>query len=151
MLFITSGVFGAIPLFTLAEDKPYEVVSKGILLPGNPIPSPTDRVILTIHGAKAKGNAGGKLEFDLKTLESIGLVRFSSKNQWYDAPVTYEGVLGSKFLTVVGVPGSAKTLRLRALNDYVVYVPLADLRKWPVILATKLNGKHMSVRGKGPL
>ena len=105
------------------------------------------KVVLTIKGA-----ARGKIfRFDLDALEKLGLIRYTSKNIWYDKPVTYEGVLGSKLLDFIGVPPGATKMKMRALNDYVVKIPIEDFRRWPVMLALKLNGKYMSVREKGPI
>ena len=51
-------------------------------------------------------------------------------------------------LAAVGATGTS--LKVRALNDYAADVP-ADDAKLDTILATKLDGKLMSVRDKGPL
>ena len=42
-------------------------------------------------------------------------------------------------------------LRVTALNDYVTEIPVADFRDNPVILATAIDGKSLSVREKGPI
>ncbi|MBF0248385.1 MAG: hypothetical protein HQL36_10005, partial [Alphaproteobacteria bacterium] len=49
----------------------------------------------------------------------------------------------------VGVEG--ETLVARALDGYNVDVPVEDVRKYPVILAMKQDGKVLRVRSKGPL
>jgi hypothetical protein len=54
-------------------------------------------------------------------------------------------------LNVIGVPPGATRLKLRALNEYVVRIPLAELRQWPVLFALKLDGAYMPVREKGPI
>jgi hypothetical protein len=131
-----------------AQTKPYEVVTVPTLMPGDPIPTPKGRVILTVKGAAGRQ---GPLKLDLGTLERIGLVRYTTRNRWYPKPVTFEGVLGSVFLDVVGAPKDATVMKLRALNDYMIKLPIADLRRWPVMLAVKMNGKYMSVRDKGPI
>ena len=43
------------------------------------------------------------------------------------------------------------TLKVTALNDYAIEVPIAHAREWPTILALKADGEYMSVRDKGPL
>ena len=129
----------------------YERISPPSLKSTEPIPRPGKSVVLTVVGATAGNTASGNIEFDIATLERIGLVRFTSKNRWYNEPMTYEGVLGSAFLDAVGVPDRATTIRATALNDYVVRIPIEDLRRWPVVLALKLNGKYMSIRDKGPI
>lgn len=113
----------------------------------DPVPQPGKKVVLTVIGAAH----GKSFKFDLPSLEKLGLIRYTSKNIWYDKPVTYEGVLGSQLLDFIGVPTGATKMKMRALNDYVVEIPIEDFRRWPVMLALKLNGKYMSIREKGPI
>ena len=112
-----------------------------------PVSQPSKKVVLTVIGA-ARGKT---FKFDVSALEKLGLIRYTSKNIWYDKPVTYEGVLGSKLLDFIDVPAGATKMKLRALNDYVVEIPIEDFRRWPVMLALKMNGKYMSIRDKGPI
>ena len=147
-----SLICGPAALTVSGSDSPhYERVSLPSLKSTEPIPRPGKSVVLTVVGATAGNTASGNIEFDIATLERIGLVRFTSKNRWYKEPMTYEGVLGSAFLDAVGVPDRATTIRATALNDYVVRIPIEDLRRWPVVLALTLNGKYMSIRDKGPI
>lgn len=128
-----------------------EVVSAGTLKVGNPIPPPKGEVILTIRGSTSKSARSGVLKFDRAGFEAIGTIRYTSKNRWYDKPLTYEGVLGSRLMKIIGVPKGAKFLLLRALNDYAVRIPVSDFSRWPVMFALKLDGKYMTVREKGPI
>jgi hypothetical protein len=68
---------------------------------------------------------------------------------WYSGKVRFDGVSLSKLMDLVGARG--KTAKVIALNDYTTMVPLDDFRKFPVILALKLNGEYMHIRDKGPL
>lgn len=130
--------------------EPYEVVQPATLKPGDPIPPPAHQVVLRVHGAtKAKGK--GPLELDRETLEKMGLVRYTAPNRWYPTPVTFEGVLIAAFLDVVGAPPQATMMRMRALNDYEILLPIAEARRWPLMFALKLNGSPMRVRDKGPI
>jgi hypothetical protein len=52
-------------------------------------------------------------------------------------------------MAVLGATGSQ--LRVVAINDYAATVPWSDLDAYPVILATRHNGRPMSVREHGPL
>jgi len=117
---------------------------------GDSHPYPQGDVVLTVNGAE-NGPSGAPLRFDIVGLESLGTVRYTSKNKWNSKPISYEGVLGSVFLAAVGLPQGATRLKLRALNDYVAYVPIEDFFRWPVMLALKLDGAYMSVRNKGPI
>ena len=134
-----------------AEHPTYKVVAVGSLKPGAPIPPPKNDVILTVRGATSKSAKAGVLRFDRATLEAMGMIRYTSRNRWHDKPLTYEGVLGSRLLQIIGVPKTAKFLMLRALNDYAARIPVSDFSRWPVMFALKLDEKYMTVREKGPI
>jgi len=105
-------------------------------------------VVLRINGRIA---SPGDVEFDMSTLERLGLIRFTTPTSWTPGPVTFEGVLLSRLLDFVGVKPDATTLMITAIDDYKAPVPVEDAHKWPVMLAIKENGAYMSVRDHGPL
>jgi hypothetical protein len=146
--------FTRVPLCTYAvhaASAVYDIVSPGILPPGSPVPHPTEPVVLTVRGRLGLAHAEAGATFDLPTLERLGLIRFTTPTAWTDGLVTFEGVLLSRLLEVLAVPGDVKELAMTALDDYQVAIPVADVRTWPVILALKRDGQYMSVRNKGPL
>jgi hypothetical protein len=63
----------------------------------------------------------------------------------------FEGVLLSDLLAVAGVPDSASKVSLTALDDYKVDFKVADVRSSQMLLATKADGKHMTVDRSGPI
>lgn len=111
--------------------------------------APTGRVVLTVTGAIAETNAPGAAEFDMAMLAALAQRTTVTTTPWTTGEVSFAGPLGSALLDAVGATGA--TLKVTALNDYSAEVPAADLREHPVILATTLDGKPMSVREKGPL
>jgi hypothetical protein len=128
--------------------KDYEVVTEPTLKPGMAIPEPTGPVILTVGG---RIKSGKPVLFDRATLESLGLIRFSTLTNWTTKPAVFEGVLLSALLDVVGTDPAATSLNLTALNDFESPAPIADGRKWPVMLALKRDGEYMSRRDQGPI
>ena len=136
---------------TPAESAVYDIVSPGTLQPGSPIPPPTEPVVLTVRGRMGLARAEAAVTFDIPTLERLGLIRFTTPTAWTDGLVTFEGVLLSRLLEVLAVPGDVTALAMTALNDYQVTIPVPDVRTWPVMLALKRDGHYMSVRNKGPL
>ena len=38
-----------------------------------------------------------------------------------------------------------------ALNDYAVTIPIDELRRYPVLLALKMNGQYLKIMDKGPI
>jgi hypothetical protein len=110
--------------------------------------APKGPVILTVKGAIKNTNAGDTAEFDLAMLEALAGRKATMETPWTDGQVTFEGPLLSALLEAVGSTGSV--LSVRALNDYAAEVPAEDA-KLATILATRIDGKLMSVRDKGPL
>jgi hypothetical protein len=146
--------FPHVPLHTYAVHAApavYDVVSPGTLQPGKPVPPPTDPVVLTVRGRLGLAYAEAGVTFDIPTLERLGLIRFTTPTAWTDGLVTFEGVLLSRLLEVLAVPGDVTELTMTALNDYQVAIPATDVRTWPVLIALKRDGQYMSVRNKGPL
>lgn len=106
---------------------------------------PTGRVILTINSKPS----GRKVDFDMAMLEKLPQRSFSTRTPWYAAPRTFTGPLLRDALAAAGVSGTQ--LRLIALNDFKVGMPISDTKKFDVIVARLLDGQPMAVREKGPL
>jgi hypothetical protein len=130
------------------SSEDYQIVSEATLKPGMDIPEPTGPVVLTVSG---RIKSDKPVRFDLATLESLGLIRFTTPTAWTTEPAAFEGVLLSALLDVVGADPAATSLNLIALNDFEGPAPIADGRKWPVMLALKRDGEYMSRRDRGPL
>jgi hypothetical protein len=142
-------VSSALP--TAADARPskdYEAITEATLKPGMAIPEPTGPVVLTVGG---RIKSGKPVRFDLATLESLGVIRFTTMTSWTTEPATFEGVLLSALLDVVGTDPAATSLNLIALNDFESPAPIDDSRKWPVMLALKRDGEYMSRRDRGPI
>jgi hypothetical protein len=110
---------------------------------------PAGDVVLTVTGKIGTVNSEGAALFDLPMLEALAGRKSNVETPWYPQKVSFEGPLGSALLDAVSAKGTK--LKVVALNDYAAEIPVEDFRKWPVILATKLDGKPMSVREKGPI
>jgi hypothetical protein len=142
-------VSSALPIAANAQpSKDYEAVTEATLKPGMAIPEPTGPVLLTVSG---RIKSGKPVRFDLATLESLGLIRFTTMTSWTTEPAAFEGVLLSALLDVVGADAAATSLNLTALNDFESPAPIYDSRKWPVMLALKRDGEYMSRRDRGPI
>ena len=128
----------------------YETVALAAIEPGSPIPAPVDDVILTLTGDIGIKNVGNTLQFDMPTLENLGLVKYTVDDPWLNAPVTYTGVLMSDLRNYVGASESAKNFHMGALDDSAVTIPMDDIEKWPILLATRSNGDYMTIGTAGP-
>lgn len=145
------GACGSDPVAPAAAPRtstPYAVVQPASLVRGAAIPAPTGPTVLTVTGKVA----GGKpVAFDMATLEKLGLVEYSVMDKQAEGRrVTFRGVLLSDVLAAVGA-SSATSLHTIALNDYAVDIPVSDTRTYPVLLATTVDGKRMSVEKYGPV
>lgn len=113
------------------------------------LPAPTGPVILTVKGDIENTNSGKDAVFDLAMLEALAGRSISSRTPWMDGTTTFEGPFLRSLLEMVGANG--KSLAVSALNGYAANVPMEDATGADTILATKMNGKHMSIRDKGPV
>ena len=129
----------------------YQTVSKATLNPGDAIPAPTGDVVLKIDGKISQSNSGNSLQFDMKTLESIGVVQYKVDDPFAKKNILYAGVLLSQLLKVAGAAPDATTLTLRALDDYSTDMKISDVNKWPILIATRADNDYMPVDKNGPL
>lgn len=111
--------------------------------------SPQGPVVLTVSGKIDHRNAEGGARFDAAMLQALPGRTSVVATPWYPQKTAFEGPLGAALLDMVGATGT--TMRVTALNDYAVDIPVEDFRKWPVILAMKVDGKVIPVREKGPI
>ncbi|SIP96026.1 hypothetical protein SAMN05880561_101451 [Rhizobium sp. RU33A] len=110
--------------------------------------APSGPVVLTVTGKISNTNSGDVAQFDMAMLEKLKGRKGEMETPWTTGRVTFEGPLLREILAAVGATGTS--LKVRALNDYAADVPAEDA-KLDTILATKIDGKPMSIRDKGPL
>ena len=151
LLLLAGGLVSACGGTSPAATPPYTTISPATIAPGDPVPAPTGEVILSLRGKIGHTNVGDQLDFDMATLEKLGVIEYTVNDPFLQAPTTYRGVLMERLLAVARVPEGATTLQAIALNDYKVPVLISAVRQWPVMLATLRNGERMPVADKGPL
>lgn len=125
------------------------IVTMGDPLSADGLPRPTDHVILTVAGAITHTNAPGQAEFDRAMLEQLGLTRLRTWTPWTEGEAEFQGIPARRLMTAVGATGTA--VRALALNDFESTIPLADFERYLVLLATRIDGKQLEVRDKGPI
>jgi hypothetical protein len=128
----------------------YQAVTVAGRRAGESIPAPQGETVLTLTGAIGTTNSGAELRLDLETLEQFGLVQFTVVDPWQNRSTTFAGVLLADLLKYAGVAPTATTLHLVALDDYQANITLADIRKWPILLATRADGGRPSIADGGP-
>ncbi|MDA1228856.1 MAG: molybdopterin-dependent oxidoreductase [Chloroflexi bacterium] len=148
------AVFGLMLLLVGCSQKANlayaEIAPAGINI-GDGIPLPTGNAILNISGAISQTNDNDKLVLDIATLEKLGLVEYTIADPWQNhEEITYVGVLISDLLKYAGASDTATNVHMVALDEYAVDVSMEDVKKWPVLLATRTNGSYMDIESSGP-
>lgn len=111
--------------------------------------APKGKVVLTIRGKNlGHPNVGDTAQFDLEMLESLAGREASVDTPWIKDRTTFSGPFLRSVLKAAGASG--ETMKISAINDYSAEVPFEDA-EMDTILATRMNGKFMSVRDKGPM
>ncbi|WP_349295301.1 molybdopterin-dependent oxidoreductase (plasmid) [Thioclava sp. 'Guangxiensis'] len=110
------------------------------------MPALAQSPVLTIIGAPG---LTAPVELDRAALEALPSGSFTTTTTWTKGPQEFKGVYLADLLAEYGV--SEGNLKLTAVNDYSVTVPVSELHPNEALLAYSRNGETMSVRDKGPL
>ncbi|ANQ84858.1 hypothetical protein dqs_1820 [Azoarcus olearius] len=117
-----------------------------------PVPEPV-RLPAAAHPDASQtlrfASAGSVRELSLADIEALGLHEVRTATFWPADDGVYQGVLLRDVLKAAGL-GDALAVRVAALDGFSQLLPRADWMRWPVLLATRRDGKPMSVRNKGP-
>lgn len=133
------------------QKKPvYTTISEAAIHAGDPIPSPSENIILTVTGNIGTTNDRDQIVMDIPTIESLDRVEYTVMDPFKDVAVTYRGVLMSDLLDLWQVNDEATTLQMTALNDYMVEVPISLIREFPIVFAMQADGEYMPISDKGP-
>jgi hypothetical protein len=128
--------------------------------------------ILTISGAisKARANRGPldplldplmvkqgvkfdqALVLDATALLKLPAVKIKPSISYDEKPHGLSGPLVSSVIELAGVnPNAEVSLGLKAVDGYTVVLPLKDLRRMKMIVATHMDGQPLALGGFGPL
>lgn len=89
-------------------------------------------------------------EFSRAELKELAQHSYQTTTEWTDGSPVFSGPLAREVIASVGV-GDATTAIMIAANDYSIEIPIEELMKYDVILATAVDGKRLSLRDKGPI
>ncbi|WP_022665563.1 molybdopterin-dependent oxidoreductase [Desulfospira joergensenii] len=96
------------------------------------------------------GTGSAEREYTHADIESLGLKQIRTSTYWKEDDGVYQGVLLRDLLRNAGIEAS-KGISISALDGFTTKIPREDWENWPVLLATRRDGKIMSIRKKGPL
>lgn len=111
--------------------------------------APEGEPVLWVNGRVSQSNTNGAIVFDEAMLNQLDIRSILTNNHVVDQVVEYRGPTLSSLLENVGATGSQ--VRVTAWDDYVVTIPISDIEKYGVILATHEAGVKMTIDDKGPL
>jgi hypothetical protein len=118
--------------------------------PVEPLPAPAGEAVLRITGV-ASGNVTARTtKVDLATLDAVAHESVTVHEPFLKHDVTFTGVRMSELLRRAGVRASAHTLRMHALDDYQVDLPIAGFAT-DGMLATRADGKPIPIAKGGPI
>lgn len=117
--------------------------------PAAALDAPKGPVVLTVGGAIERRNDGELARFDIAMFEAIDRSAFTTATPWHDRRVRFEGVSGKALIAALGARGS--NVSAVALNDYSSTIPIADFAELGLLIASRVEGRRLTVREKGPL
>lgn len=128
-------------------------LSAGWPVPGKAQPAVPEPVSLEPVKSRASielvGSDGVAQTATFSEIESLGLHRVTTSTFWPADDGTYEGVLLSELLAKFGLD-EARAIRISAADGFSQIMPREDWTRWPILLATRKDGRLMSRRNKGP-
>lgn len=125
------------------------LVPMGIPAMADPVTPPSGEVVLTISGRIAETNAPTGALFDLATLREFPSRTIRTNTYWHEGEQVFTGVSALDVLDAIGVKGSLLTAT--AADEYMVEIPLADLKAHEPILAMEMNGEDLTEQAEGPV
>lgn len=117
-----------------------------LLLPFQALEAIADDVALTVRLFDPPGTIA-TADYTMPQLEALGLAEVVTSTPWTKGKVAFQGV---PLIQLTGNSGASEITAI-ALNDYSVSFPVNDVGRYGVILATRMSGKPMAIKDKGPL
>ncbi|WP_051328522.1 molybdopterin-dependent oxidoreductase [Geminicoccus roseus] len=92
---------------------------------------------------------GGERMLTVAELETLGIWRVRTISPWEEGEIVVEGPLLRDVLAHVGLE-RANSILVRSMDGFAQQIPRADWDRFPVILATRVDGRPLGRRHKGP-
>lgn len=104
-----------------------------------------DEAILTIEDI----DSGEVFQFTDADLSALQQTEYDTSTIWTTGVLRFSGPTVKELLSAIGREPS--DLKIYAINDYNVTLPVMEIKSGAPILANRINGESFSVREKGPL
>jgi hypothetical protein len=136
---------------SVAAPHDRKIISVATLKPGQAVPQPTGKPVLTVTGKISTTNQNGTLVLDQPVLSSLGVEQVRLYEPWAKQDLEFRGVWLQDLLAVAGIGADATRLHVTALDDYQVDLNLADIRSGGIMLATSAgDGSPIAIDKGGP-
>lgn len=139
VLFLLAILFSGTLLPTASRAAADYTTPQPVSLDENPVKQPKLKII---HGDKS-------VQFSPAELEHLGSYRLHTASFWYEGRRVFEGPLFRDVLKAAGID-QVKAVRITAHDDYSQIIPQQDWLEWPTLIATREDGKPLSLKDKGP-
>ncbi|SHK81334.1 hypothetical protein SAMN05444414_101336 [Roseovarius marisflavi] len=106
-------------------------------------------VILTISVPQAQDGDPHQITLSEQDLRALPAMTYQTTTIWTSGEQRFTGVPLLVLIEHFGI--EAKDLELKAVNDYAITLPVAELTEDAPIIAYERNGKPMKLRDNGPL
>jgi hypothetical protein len=103
---------------------------------------------LTLIWKRASGEVAKREVLTGAQVEAMKLTEVVTATPWTNGKNTFRGPALEELAGRGGAP--VRDARVLALNDYSQTIPAEDWAKHAVILASRMDGKTMPIRDKGP-
>jgi len=114
-----------------------------------PAYSDPDHIALTVDIVGAEGQPGDAIALSLADLQAFPTTQFETETIWTTGTQVFTGVLLATLLDSLDVDRGH--LKLQALNDYHITMPVSEAIRDDALLAYWRNDAVMSPRKNGPL
>ena len=112
-----------------------------------------DVVVLRIGGKISNSNSKDKktFEFTQSEFDKLPTIEIEAKSSHAQKKARFSGPRVTDALNRAGIKAGAREIIVTAMDGYRTRIPLSEIAKYEVILATKQDGKQLTLETKGPI
>ncbi len=150
-LLLAGGVCAAMR----SDERPTSIPAAELLALPLPADEHFDPLLLIWGGAPERRNwvdpftSERVSAFDLATLGELPQQEIATTTDWTDGERRFRGVLLRDLLAAVGAHGALA--RAGSRTDYVVDIPMSDVLRYDMLIASHMDGEALQPRNTGPL
>lgn len=125
------------------------ILSVAACLTAAPAQSDDNKVALTVDFKGTEGKVVDSIDLTFADLQALPVMQFDTKTIWTSGIQVFTGVRLATLLDSLDIESGE--LKLHALNDYHITMPVSEATEDEALLAYRRNNKVMTPRENGPL